>query len=51
MFKQNLCKKKCDELQKIIVNKNKVHIIYNTDKNLGAAITDKEEVIGEYKGN
>ena len=35
--------------QKIIVNKNEIHIINDTDKNLGAAIVEKEEVINECK--
>ena len=37
------------ELQKIVVNKNVVHVVNDTDKNLGAAIADKEEVISECK--
>ena len=49
MFKQNLCKQEFKELQKIIVNKNEVHVINDTDKNLGAAIADKEDVINECK--
>ena len=47
MLKQNLCKQEFKELQKIIVNKNEVHVINDTDKNLGAAIADKEDVIIE----
>ena len=50
MFKQNLCKQEFNELQKMIVNKNEVHLINNTDNNLGAAIADKEDdVIKECK--
>ena len=33
----------------MIVNKNEVHVINDTDKNLGAAIADKEYVINECK--
>ena len=46
---QNLCKQEFNELQKIIVNKNEVHVINDTDKNLGAAIADKEDVVNECK--
>ena len=49
MFKQNLCKQEFSKLQKMIVNKNEVHVLNDTDKNLGAAIADKEDVIKEYK--
>ena len=49
VFRQNLCKKEFNELQKIIVNKNEVHIINDTDKNLGAVIANNEEVILECK--
>ena len=41
-FKQNLCNQEFNELQKIIVNKNEVHVINDTDKNLGAAIAEKK---------
>ena len=44
VLKQNLCKQEFNELQKIIVNKNEVFVINDTDKNLGAAIADKEDV-------
>ena len=33
----------------MIVNKNEVHVINDTDKNLGAAIADKEDVVNECK--
>ena len=49
VFKQNLCKQEFNELQKIIVNKNEIHGINHTDKNLGAAIADKADVINECK--
>ena len=49
MLKQNLCKKEFNELQKITVNKNEIHVVNDTYKNLGAAIADKEEVIKECK--
>ena len=48
-LKQNLCKQEFNKLQKIIVNKNEIHVINDTDKNLGAAIADKDEVIDECK--
>ena len=32
-----------------MVNKNEVHVVNDTDKNLGAAISDKEDVIVECK--
>ena len=34
VFKHNLSKNKINKLQKIIVNKNEVHVINDTDKNL-----------------
>ena len=43
--------KEFNELPKIILNKNEIHVINDTDKNLGAAIMDKEEVINECKNN
>jgi len=49
VLKQNLCKQEFNELQKIIVNKNEVFVINDTDTNLGAAITDKEDVVIECK--
>ena len=32
-----------------MVNKNEIHVINDTDKNLGAAVADKEDVIVECK--
>ena len=49
VLKQNLSKQEFKELQKVIVNKNEVHIVNDTDKNLGAAISDKEDVVNECK--
>ena len=42
VFQQNLCKKEFNELQKNIVDNNEVHVLNDIDKNLVAAITDKE---------
>ena len=49
VLKQNLCKQEFNKLQKIVVNKNEVFVINDTDKNLGAAIADKEDVVIECK--
>ena len=49
MLKQNLSNKEFNELQKIVVNKNVVHVVNNTNKNLGAAVADKKDVIVECK--
>ena len=49
ILKQNLSNKEFSVLQKSVVNKNKIHVINDTDKNLGAAVTDKEDVIVECK--
>ena len=49
MLKQNLSNKEFNELQKIVVNKNVVHVVNDTDKNLGAAVADKKDVIVECK--
>ena len=49
MLKQNLSNKEFSELQKIVVNKNVVHVVNDTDKNLGAAVADKTDVIVECK--
>ena len=49
VLKQNLCKQEFNELQKIIVNKNEVFVINDTDKNLGAAIAEKEDFVNECK--
>ena len=49
VLKQNLSKQEFTELQKIIVNKNEIHVVNDTDKNLGAAISDKEDVVNECK--
>ena len=35
--------------QKSVVHKNEVHVINDTDKNLGAAVADKKDVIIECK--
>ena len=32
-----------------MVTKNEIHVVNNTDKNLGAAISDKEDVVNECK--
>ena len=44
-----MSKQEFTELQKIIVNKNEIHVVNDTDKNLGAAISDKEDVVNECK--
>ena len=49
VLKQNLCNQEFNKLQKIIVDKNEVHAINDTDKNLGAAIADKEDLVNECK--
>ena len=49
MLKQNLSNKEFSELQKIVVNKNVVHVVNDTDKNLGAAVADKTDIIVECK--
>ena len=49
MLKQNLSNKEFSELQKIVVNKNVVHVVNDTDKNLGAVVADKKDVIAECK--
>jgi len=41
-----LSKQEFKELQKVIVNKNEIRVVNDTDKNLGAAISDKEDVCG-----
>ena len=48
-LKHNLSKKEFSVLQKSVVNKNNIHVINDTDKNLGAAVADKEDVIIECK--
>ena len=49
MLKQNLSNKEFNELQKIVVNKNVVHVVNDINKNLGAAVADKKDVIVECK--
>ena len=44
-----MSKQEFKELQKVIVNKNEIHIVNDTDKNLGAAISDKEDVVDKCK--
>ena len=46
---QNLSKNEFNELKKIVVNKNEVHAVNVTDKNLEEAIADKADVIVECK--
>ena len=41
--------KEFSELQKILINKNVVHVVNDNDKNLGAAVADKKDVIVECK--
>ena len=58
VLKQTLCKQEFNKYdmirlkmnsKKMIVNTNDVHVINDTDKNLVAAIADKEDVINECK--
>ena len=49
VLKQNLSKQEFKALQKMIVTKNEIHVVNDTDKNLGAAISDKEDVVDECK--
>ena len=45
----NLSGKEKRALQKLITKKNKIHVINDTDKNLGPANADKSDVISECK--
>ena len=49
----NLCEKEKRALHKLVTENNCVHVINDTDKNLGPANTDKSDVINEckFKGN
>ena len=49
VLKQNLSKQEFKALQKMIVTKNEIHVVNDTDKNLGVAISDKEDVVDECK--
>ena len=49
MLQQNLSKKEFNELRTIVVHKNVVHVVNDRNKNLGAAIADKQDVIVECK--
>ena len=42
VLKQNLSKQEFKELQKVIVNKNKVHVVNDTDKILGLLFRTKK---------
>ena len=46
---RRLLYKELNVLQKSVVNKNEVYVINDTDKNLGAAVGDKEDVIVKCK--
>ena len=46
---QNLSVKEKRALHKLITEKNKIHVINDTDKNLGPANADKSDVIKECK--
>ena len=43
----NLGKKEKRALHKLVTEKNRVHVINDTDKNLGPANADKSDVINE----
>ena len=45
----NLCKKEKRALHTLVTEKNRVHVINDTDKNLGPASADKSDVIRECK--
>ena len=48
-FSTNLCKKEKRALHTLVTEKNRVHVINDTDKNLGPANADKSDVIKECK--
>ena len=48
-FSTNLCKKEKRALHTLVTQKNRVHVINDTDKNLGPANADKSDVIKECK--
>ena len=45
----NLCEKEKRALHKLVTENNRVHVINDTDKNLGPANADKTDVINECK--
>ena len=50
-MKQHLSNYKFSELQNILGNKNKIHVVSDSDKKLGAVLADKEYAIIECKDN
>ena len=48
-FSTNLCKKEKRALHTLVTEKNRVHVINDTDKNLGPANADKSDGIKECK--
>ena len=50
-LKQNMSNKEFNVLQKSVVHKNEVHVINDTDKNLGAAVADKKMSLSNAKDN
>ena len=46
-FTTNLCKKEKRALHTLVTEKNRVHVVNDTDKNLGPASADKSDVINE----